>query len=38
MVSSLWSIDFQTTIDSRFDMIYILKDEHNNECDEVLSL
>jgi DNA replication licensing factor MCM5 len=29
------NIDFQTTILSRFDMIYILRDEHNQARDEV---
>lgn len=29
------NIDFQTTILSRFDMIFIVRDEHNRERDEV---
>ena len=32
------NIDFQTTILSRFDMIFIVKDEHNMERDRVRSL
>ena len=31
------NIDFQTTILSRFDMIYILKDEHSKDKDEALA-
>ena len=31
------NIDFQTTILSRFDMIFIVKDEHNEQRDRVLS-
>lgn len=31
------NIDFQTTILSRFDMIFIVKDEHNTQRDETLS-
>jgi DNA replication licensing factor MCM5 len=31
------NIDFQSTILSRFDMIYILKDEHNKTRDEALA-
>lgn len=30
------NIDFQTTILSRFDMIFIVKDEHNETRDKVL--
>jgi DNA replication licensing factor MCM5 len=33
--SFLKNIDFQTTILSRFDMIFIVKDEHNEERDRV---
>ena len=29
------NIDFQTTILSRFDMIFIVKDEHNETRDKV---
>ena len=29
------NIDFQTTILSRFDMIFIVKDEHNEQRDRV---
>jgi len=29
------NIDFQTTILSRFDMIFIVKDEHNEQRDKV---
>lgn len=32
------NIDFQTTILSRFDMIFIVKDEHNEARDTVCSL
>ncbi|KAF4966658.1 hypothetical protein FZEAL_10628 [Fusarium zealandicum] len=31
------NIDFQTTILSRFDMIYIVKDEHSREKDETMA-
>jgi DNA replicative helicase MCM subunit Mcm2 (Cdc46/Mcm family) len=31
------NIDFQTTILSRFDMIFIVKDEHNEQRDKVCS-
>ena len=31
----LQNIDFQTTILSRFDMIFIVKDEHNEQRDRV---
>ena len=31
----LQNIDFQTTILSRFDMIFIVKDEHNETRDKV---
>lgn len=31
----LQNIDFQTTILSRFDMIFIVKDEHNEARDAV---
>ena len=31
----LKNIDFQTTILSRFDMIFIVKDEHNETRDKV---
>lgn len=34
----LQNIDFQTTILSRFDMIFIIKDEHNEQRDRVLFL
>ena len=30
------NIDFQTTILSRFDMIFIVKDEHNETRDKVV--
>jgi DNA replication licensing factor MCM5 len=32
---ALQNIDFQTTILSRFDMIFIVKDEHNEQRDKV---
>ena len=31
------NIDFMPTILSRFDMIYIIKDEHNEERDMILA-
>jgi DNA replication licensing factor MCM5 len=33
--ATLQNIDFQTTILSRFDMIFIVKDEHNEQRDKV---
>ena len=34
-VERFQNIDFQTTILSRFDMIFIVKDEHNEQRDKV---
>jgi DNA replicative helicase MCM subunit Mcm2 (Cdc46/Mcm family) len=34
-VAGSQNIDFQTTILSRFDMIFIVKDEHNEDRDRV---
>jgi DNA replicative helicase MCM subunit Mcm2 (Cdc46/Mcm family) len=35
LIAPLQNIDFQTTILSRFDMIFIVKDEHNETRDKV---
>lgn len=35
LTEPLQNIDFQTTILSRFDMIFIVKDEHNETRDKV---
>jgi DNA replicative helicase MCM subunit Mcm2 (Cdc46/Mcm family) len=37
MPNLLQNIDFQSTILSRFDLIFIVRDEHNEARDQVIS-